>query len=257
MTLILSSQRRFARERPLPSDILTAPSRLLSLIWRDRLARQVLAVVLGVILAIILVFAVSGIWSDGSELAHIVHSNFHLSQDGSLAETFNHGVAFVAAFLLLALALQTRSRAFVFLTVLYGFIWLDDSARYHERVGEKLGRALDIQTRFGLGAQEYGELLAWAMAGAVLAVVLLWAWAGRRRGDVGVLLAFLGCFVLLFLCGVVGDVVHKWVPEGLNILFQVIEDGGEMIAVGLSAALAFGILRHVEAYYAGFEETSD
>ncbi|GAA6201642.1 hypothetical protein NBRC116599_28680 [Aquicoccus sp. SU-CL01552] len=254
--MILSSQRRFAGEIPLSSGVLAEPYRLLSLIWGDRLVRQVLAVVLGVILAIILVFTVSGIWSDGSELAHIVHSNFHLSEDGSLAENFNHGIAFVAAFLLLASAIQTRSRVFVFLTLLYGFIWLDDSARYHERVGEKLGRVLDIQPHFGLGAQEYGELLAWTLAGAVLAVVLLWAWAGRRRGDVGVLLPFLGCFVLLFLCGVVADVVHKWVPEGLNPLFQVIEDGGEMIAVALGAALAFGTLRHVEAYYAGVEETS-
>jgi len=50
--------------------------------------------------------------------------------------------------------------------------------------------------------------------------------------------------------------MHKWVPGSLNTLFQVIEDGGEMIAVTLSAALALGILRHVEAYYAGFEAPS-
>lgn len=241
---------------PLFRGAIPEAKRLLSLIRADRLVRRVLAVMLCVDLAIILIFSLSGIWGDGAGVMHILHSNFHLSQDESIAENYNHGLAFVAAFLLLVSAVQMRSRAFVFLTLLYGFIWLDDSARFHERVGEKLGRALDIQTRFGLGAQEYGELLAWTLAGAGLAVVLLWSWIGRRRGDAGVLLPFFGCFVLLFLCGVVADVAHKWVPEGMDLLFQVIEDGGEMIAVTLGAALALGIFRHLEAYYAGFEEAS-
>lgn len=236
--------------------MLADAERLLSLIWGDRLARQVLVVMLGMTLAIILVFVLSGIWDDRLALAEIVHRNFHLSRDLSLAENFNHGLGFVTAFLLLASALTVRSRAFWFLTMLYGFVWLDDSARYHERFAKKLGHALDLPARFGLEPQDFGELLAWSIAAAVLAVVFLWSWAGRRRGDSGVLLLISPCFALLVFCGVVIDMMHKWVPGSLNTLFQVIEDGGEMIAVTLSAALALGILRHVEAYYAGFEAPS-
>ncbi len=203
-------------------------------------------------LAVILVFVLSGIWEDRLAVAEIVHRNLHLSLDHSIAENFNHGIAFVTAFLLLASALKMRSRAFWFLTVLYGFVWLDDSSRYHERFAKKLGHALDLRAHYGLEAQDYGELLAWSLAAAVLAVVFLWAWTGRRRGDSGVFLLVFPCFALLIFCGVIVDMIHKWVPGDLYALFDVIEDGGEMVAVTLSAALAFGLLRHVEAYYAGF-----
>ena len=256
MTVTFAPRRHTAAKPVLSQGALANAKRLLSLIWGDRLVRQVLFVMLGVTLAVILVFVLSGLWDDRLAVAEILHRNFHLSRDHSIAENFNHGIAFVTAFLLLASALTVRSRAFWFLTVLYGFVWLDDSARYHERFAKKLGHALDLRARYGLEAQDYGELLAWAIAGAVLAVVFLWAWSGRRRGDSGVLLLVFPCFALLIFCGVVVDMIHKWVPGSLYALFDVVEDGGEMIAVTLSAALAFGLLRQVEAYYAGFDAVS-
>jgi len=219
--------------------------------------RQVLAVLLCVTLGIILIFSLSGIWDDRFAVAHILHHNFNLGLDSSVAEKFNHGLAFLAAFFLLIARLQVRSRALVFLTVLYGAIWFDDSARYHERAGEKLGRALDLPYRFGLGPQEYGELLAWAILGVILALVFLWSWAGRRGGDGGVIAPFFLCFVLLALCGIGADMLHNVMPPYLDLLMQVIEDGGEMIAVTLSAALAFGVYRNVNAYFDAMSEPSE
>ena len=202
-------------------------------------------------LAIIVVNFVSGFWDAQSRIAHAFHHNFEIGLEGSLAESFNHGMAFVAAFLLLLCYLQTRGRVFVFLTALYAYIWVDDSAQYHERVGEKLGEALQIPVMFGIGRQQYGEFLAWAFAGGVLFLLLLWAWRRRHPGDAGILLPFFLCFVLLVVCGVFADTLHGLLPGRFDTIMQVIEDGGEMVAVTLGAVLSLGVSRNLAAYYDG------
>ncbi|TDE40866.1 hypothetical protein [Antarcticimicrobium sediminis] len=226
-------------------------ARLLGLFLRDDLARRMSIVMLCATLAIIAIFYVSGFWDAQSRIAHALHRNLGLGWDAGLAESFNHGMAFVAAFLLLLCYLQTRGRVFVFLTALYAYIWVDDSAQYHERVGEKLGEALQIPEMFGIGRQQYGEFLAWAFAGGVLLLLLLWTWRRRRPGDAGILLSFFLCFVLLVVCGIVVDTLHGLVPGRFDEIMQVFEDGGEMVAVTLGAALSLGVSRNLAAYYAG------
>ena len=212
-------------------------------------------ILLGVTVAIVAIFAVSGIWDPQSRIAHVFHHNLDPSRDEGMAERFNHGMSFLAAFLLLMAYAQVRARVFLFLTALYGFIWFDDSAQYHERVGEKLGQALDLPVAFGLGPQEYGELLAWAIAGLVMLLVFLWFWSGRRPGDAGIILPFFLCFVLLVLCGVVADMLHVFMPARFNTLMTVLEDGGEMVAIAAGAGLALGVSRNAVAYYDGVDGT--
>lgn len=209
-----------------------------------------------VTVALVAVFAIAGIWDEQSRIAHALFRNLNPSWDEGVTESFNHGLSFSAAVFLLMAYMQVRARVFVFLTALYGFIWLDDSAQYHERVGEKLSEALNIPVTFGLGPQEYGELLAWAFAGLVLLAVFLWFWGGRRPGDTGIVLPFFMCFLLLVLFGVIADMIHMLVPMRFDTIMQVIEDGGEMVAIAASTALAMGISRNVTAYYGGVDEVA-
>lgn len=231
--------------------------RFVTLLLRDVVARRTSGVLIGVPVAIVAIYAISGIWDEQSRIAHALVHNLDPSWDEGVAENFNHGLSFLTATFLLIAYIQVRARVFAFLIALYGFIWLDDSAQYHERAGEKLGQALDIPVVFGLGPQEYGELLAWGIAGLVMLVVFLWAWSGRRRGDAGIVLPFFLCFVMLVICGVVVDMLHIVVPEQFNTMMTVIEDGGEMVAIAASASLALGISRNVVAYYAGVEEGAE
>lgn len=207
-----------------------------------------------VTIGIVAVFLIAGIWDEQSRIAHALFRNLNPAWDEGLAEGFMHGLSFMAAIFALMAYIQVRARVFMFLTALYGYIWLDDTAQYHERAGEKLGQALHIPIDYGLGAQQYGELMAWAIAGVLLLLVFLWFWAGRRAGDVGIILPFFLCFVLLVIFGVFADMLHGLMPVRFDTVMQAIEDGGEMLAIAASTALSMGISRNVEAYYSGVAE---
>lgn len=226
-------------------------ARFLSLLLQDRVARRTSVVLICITVAILAVFVISGIWDEQSRIAHALFRNLNPAWDEGVAESFNHGLSFMAAIFVLMAYIQVRARVFLFLTALYGFIWLDDSAQYHERAGEKLGQALGIPVDYGLGAQQYGELLAWAIAGLLLLVVFAWFWHGRRPGDTGIVLPFFLCFMLLVIFGVFADMLHMVLPLRFDTLMQAVEDGGEMLAIAASTSLALGISRNVEAYYDG------
>lgn len=222
---------------------------LMALILRDSPAVRLFLVLLAGTLTMIVLYMIAGIWDGQSALAHAIRHNFDLGLDDVLAEDFNHGMSFLVAALMLLSFFEVRSRALLFLAVLYGFIWFDDSAQYHERVGGVIGQALHLPVAHGLGPQEYGELLAWGLAGLGVGVVFLWFWRGRRAGDLGALLPFLMCFVLLVICAVVVDMLHVVLPPNFRELAGVVEDGGEMVAITASAGLALGLSRHAVAYY--------
>lgn len=229
---------------------------LMGLILRDSVAVRMFLVLLATTLTMIVLYVIAGFWDEQSALAHVIRHNFDLGLDDVFAEDFNHGLSFLVAALMLMSFLEIRSRALLFLAVLYGFIWFDDSAQYHERVGGKIGAALHIPISHGLGPQEYGELLAWGIAGLGVGVVFLWSWRGRRPGDLGALFPFFMCFVLLVICAVVVDMLHVVLPPSFSELAGVIEDGGEMVAITASAGLAIGLSRHARDYYRAMSEPS-
>ena len=222
---------------------------LLGMLRRDRSLCQVAKVLTFATLGIIFLYVLAGFWEDQSVIARAIRHNFNLGLDDMVAENFNHGLAFLAATLLFLSFVEVRSRAMLFLTALYGFIWFDDSASFHERAGEKIGKALDLPMRMGLGPQEQGELLAWGIGGIFVGLVFLWFWRGRRRGDLGAVIPFLMCFVALVVFGVVVDMLHAVISPRYGEAAGVIEDGGEMLAIVASAALALGLSRNAPAYY--------
>ena len=64
----------------------------------------------------------------------------------------------------LVVFLEHRSRVPLALSSLLLFIFFDDAAEYHERLGEYLVQALDLGALAGLRDQDMGELTAWALA---------------------------------------------------------------------------------------------
>ncbi|GHG79057.1 hypothetical protein [Pseudodonghicola xiamenensis] len=221
----------------------------MGLILHDAVVVRMFLTLLAATMVMIVLYVIAGIWDGEYALAHVIRHNFDLGLDDVFAENFNHGLSFLVAVLMLLSFFEIRSRALMFLVVLYSFIWFDDSSQYHERAGGKIGAALHIPVSHGLGPQEYGELLAWVIAGLCVGAVFLWAWFGRRPGDLGVLLPFFMCFVLLVICAVVVDMLHAVLPAGFSELAGVVEDGGEMLAITASAGLAIGLSRHAREYY--------
>ncbi|GHG11422.1 hypothetical protein ACFSYD_25275 [Paracoccus aerius] len=170
-----------------------------------------------------------------------------LSGDQSLSESFNHGMLFLAAVLFTLASYETRSRLALFLAALFAFAWLDDSSQYHERMGAILVKNINLPSAFGLRAQDFGELLAWALATTLLFLLGNWAYSGRRNGD-GLVLRLISLpIAALLLCAVVFDMIHIMVQGRLaNRLLNILEDGGEMLAVAAIATVALAVARNPE-----------
>lgn len=168
-----------------------------------------------------------------------------LSGDQSLSESFNHGMLFFAAVLFVLANYETRSRLALFLAALFAFAWLDDSSQYHERMAAMLVGNLNLPSAFGLRAQDFGELLAWALATALLSLLGIWAYRGRRNGD-GLVLRLISLPVAaLLVCAVVFDMIHIMVQGNLaKRLLNILENGGEMLAVAAIATVALAVARN-------------
>lgn len=195
------------------------------------------------VVSIVLAHVVASLFEDVSPVAQRLKTGIGLGRDRSLAEIVGYGFSFLAAVLFFLVWMERQSRALMFLFLLMTFIWLDDAARYHERVGGWLSDALSLSAVGGLRAQDLGELLAWALAGIVLLSALVFAMMRRSPGDLGILGLVFMCFLLLVACGVVFDMLHVLAPFDLGGVIGVLEDGGEMIALALIAIIAIGVAR--------------
>jgi hypothetical protein len=168
-----------------------------------------------------------------------------LSGDQSLSESFNHGMLFFAAILFVLANYETQSRLALFLAALFAFAWLDDSSQYHERMGAIFVENLNLPSAFGLRALDFGELLAWALATALLSLLGVWAYRGRRNGDRLVLRLISLPLAALFVSAVFFDMIHIMVQGNLaNRLLTILEDGGEMLAVAAIATIALAVARN-------------
>lgn len=172
---------------------------------------------------------------------------FNLGYDRSLPEFFNHGMLFFSAVIFLLVNYETKSRLALFLVAFFLFAWLDDSAQYHERMGATFAEHLNLPSGFGLRAVDFGELLAWALAAALLSFLAIWAYRGRRNGD-GLLLRLISLPVgALLIFAVVFDIIHMMFQTELaDRILTILEDGGEMLAVAAIATVALAVARNPE-----------
>lgn len=201
------------------------------------------------VLCLILTQAVAFSMMEQSSLAAKIAEDLNLSRDHSFGESVGYCIAFLAAALFFLTSLEQRSRVLLFLAALMAFVWFDDSAMYHERLGGWLAATLDFPSVLGLRPIDLGELLSWTLAALLLCGVLIWSLGQRQPGDLGILAIVLAMFAILLMFGVVGDMVHILLPENLNLLVGMIEDGGELLAVTLIATCAIGLSRQATAYY--------
>lgn len=230
------------------ADITEEARTLFRTIWADRPARTT-GIGLGLLVVLTLLAYVAAATSDGP-LAALVRHEIKPTRDGSLAEIVAYGMSFLAATAFFCTFIETRSKLLLSLSLLMAFVWLDDAARYHERLGGHLVTAFDLQGMWGLRPQDTGELLAWSIAGSVLGLCLCAGLAGRKPGDLGVLALVAAGFAVLVACGVVGDMAHIMAPSELGGELGLVEDGGEMLAIAYIAGLALGLTRNARAYYA-------
>jgi hypothetical protein len=170
----------------------------------------------------------------------------NIERDGGALEVVNYFQTGLAAAFLITTGLLSRRPLYLALGLLFVFILLDDSLQYHESVGRMLVAGLHLPAAPGLRRQDTGELLAWAIAGAVLLPLLAYAhWRSPpvvQRHSIALLLFF----ILLVICAVILDMLHMLLSAtSLSGEIVFLEDGGEMVAMAGACAFAFGLmLRH-------------
>jgi hypothetical protein len=178
---------------------------------------------------------------DPGRLVQIMYGRFNISEEHGLPEAFNYG-KWVIAWVFALVALSRPGLPGV--VVASAALFIDDAAQVHEKMGG-IFADLGLPERFGIDANAQGELVGFALLGAVVGLGLLFAFL---RGDAGlrrVLLGLGGAIAGMFLCGMVADLLHGlshgWGSVLLSEFLGIVEDGGEMVFISVYAALVFGM----------------
>jgi hypothetical protein len=174
---------------------------------------------------------------------------FSIVNDRGLPETFNQLKALLAASLLYATWSRTREAVWLCWAVVFAVAFLDDALRIHEQAGEGLAGILLA----GLAPEHrefIGQLLVASLYALVLGAPLLLAHASaeRRHAEASSLVLFVFAIVVFF--AVVVDASHGALlavrPElrasmVFQALFNVLEEGGELLSLSLALAVAIAI----------------
>ncbi|HTL89093.1 MAG TPA: hypothetical protein VL134_06815, partial [Leptolyngbya sp.] len=164
-----------------------------------------------------------------------------IGEERSLGETFQHIKELWLVFSFVALIRIRGDWSYLSMFLLFSYILIDDMFQVHEKAGFKLATALNFQPMLGLRAEDFGELLVSAIAGAGLALIIGYSyWRGNATfrhvcQRVGIL------FGGLVFCGIGLDTVHAIVDkiEGISQVMETLEDGGELLVT--SALCWYGV----------------
>lgn len=171
--------------------------------------------------------------------------------DGSIPEMFQYLKEGLAGFFFLRIFLVTRQSLYAGIALLFAFLLVDDSLRYHERAGVWLAGLVDLSPladRLGVRTVDVGELASVVPPAAVFGALLMWGyWTANKEGrKVGIWVAFgVG---LLGLFGVIIDLTDR-LPSVIEFRKTIafVEDFGEMVIMSGLAAFAASVMWRTEA----------
>lgn len=139
---------------------------------------------------------------------------------------------------------RSRERMFGAFAIVFAILLIDDTLQFHEIGGEALIVAMQLQSAWGLAAQDLGELIVWCVTGAIcVALLAIGIYLGSRRAR---LLSryYLGAIVALGIVGIVFDMIHSALETTiggeavLSFATGLAEDGGEMLVLSVLVAYA-------------------
>ncbi len=164
----------------------------------------------------------------------LTNENFSLRRDKGYPEFFQYLKELWIALLFVRLAWQNLEVRYLAWAALFGYMLADDYLMLHENIGAAAANSLGFMDRWGLRAQDFGELGFYLLVGGTFCVLLLIAYRSGsrtfRRNSIAlfVLLILFACFA------VAGDLLHIVLPfPALDRIFDILEDGSEMIVMSL------------------------
>lgn len=168
-------------------------------------------------------------------------SRWDADADRSYAEMFGYLKLASIVALLLAVYLRAKARMYWIWGIMFTYVLMDDALLIHER----LGRAIAGPSG-SMWAYDMGQLVVWILVGMILLAISIGALvrsSGQHRAN-GMLL--LGSLLALgfFAVGVdLAHVIFKTWLQGADLLFTVIEEGGEQLVLSLTVAITLLIHR--------------
>jgi hypothetical protein len=169
--------------------------------------------------------------------------------DGGYPEIFSYLQLTVLATLILLVFVRVRQAIYAALAAVFLLALCEDALELHERVGLYLA-GLGLPALPFLGARHVGEILHWLMVGSLAFGALAYGFAASAAEDRKIGAVFALLFLLLgFFAGFV-DAVHVVLSKSFfasGALFELLEDGFEMLTITLALSAGVLLFRHLDA----------
>ncbi len=160
-------------------------------------------------------------------------SIFAIDKEWSYAEFFQYLKWGWLTAMFVWLAVTRRSLNALAWSAAMAFLLVDDARQVHETVGEWAAG------RFGMSSS-VGEVLSTGSSAAGLTALIAWTARRGSAADRSFSRSFLAYCVFLGVCGVGVDFVHPASKNAvLAYVFDVLEDGGEMVAASAMVSRVF------------------
>jgi hypothetical protein len=169
---------------------------------------------------------------------------FNVEADGQLPEMFNNLKWLASCLGCLWLYDQHKEPVYAAWAALFVYFLVDDAFSLHEHVGAWLSSALSLRPHLNLRAVDFGELIVFVTAGAVLFACIAVAYSRTTNTTAKRLARRLAIATITFgAFAVVVDMLHIALAGSptTTAMFGVLEDGGEMV---VASVMTFIVWQH-------------
>lgn len=179
---------------------------------------------------------------------------FSLEAERGYPEFFQYIKEYWIALLLLFLAVRVRSFLYFSWSLLFFYLFLDDSLEIHERLGAYLSHQLQFIPGLGLRSEDFGEILISASVCLIFGMLIAISYRKANRIARNISKTLIQLLLALAFCGIVVDMMHVIFKDSLlETLLVVIEDGGELIIMSLIACFVFSVSEYSPTKHQSFD----
>jgi hypothetical protein len=175
-------------------------------------------------------------------LAIVEYDNFSITKDRGYSEIFQYLKLGLIAICFGTLNFLRKRRIYAAWSLLSLIILLDDMFVLHEKVGKRLAIVLSLPSVFGLNSYHFGEFLVYIAYGAIFLAIAFASYRSKQDYATKKLTKTLIILFAIFAAfGGIVDTTHSLLNyflesqklAFLDIAFDVIEDGGELIVMSV------------------------
>lgn len=165
-------------------------------------------------------------------LQGMLGERFSIENEMGYAESYQHIKQLAVALAAFALLLKGADLLYLCWTLLFTYLFIDDSFELHETLGLRLSN--NFTSAYGLRTQDYGELLVSITAGLVFVVLLAISYRRGKRKARDESKVLLPMVLVLAFFGILVDMAHVEVASNpWHHRLGIIEDGGELLVMSI------------------------